>query len=91
MGNHAHILEITNKTALVSGFTTKLGDAIRVPIVSGAIIYDCEYTGESNIMVIHNVLHFKHMEINVIPPIMIRVAGLEIDECLKFLAKTPSE
>ena len=62
VGKYAAILEISNKTALVSGFTTELGDPIQVPIVTAAIIYDCEYTGESHIMIIHNALRFKNME-----------------------------
>ena len=46
VGKHAAILEISSKTALVSGFTTELGDPMKVPIVTAAIVYDCEYTGE---------------------------------------------
>ena len=31
------------------------------------------------------------MKSNLIPPIMMRLAGLEVDECPKFLSKEPSE
>ena len=31
----------------------------------------------------------KSMEINMIPPLMLRLAGLEVNECPKFLAKKP--
>ena len=78
VGKHAYIIETTSKTALVSGFTTELGEPIRVPIVIAAIIYDCEYTGNSHIMIIHNALYFKNMEVNLIPPIITRIAGLEV-------------
>ena len=91
VGKHAYIIETTSKTALVSGFTTELGEPIRVPIVIAAIIYDCEYTGNSHIMIIHNALYFKNMEVNLIPPIIMRIAGLEVDECPKFLSKNPTE
>lgn len=86
------ILEISNKTALVSGFTTELGDPIRVWIVTAAIRYDCEYTSRKlHITVIHNALHFKNMEINLIYSIMMQIIGLDVDEYPNFLAKTPSE
>lgn len=91
VGKYTAILEISNKTALVLGLSTELGDLIRVPLETTARIYDCEYTGESHIMVIHNALHFKNMEINLVPPIMMRIAGLEVDVYPKFLAKAPSE
>ena len=90
MGKRTLIVETTNKTALVSGFTTDLGEPIRVLIVTAAIIYYCEYTGASHIMIIHNEFYLKNMEINLIPPIMMRIAGLKVDKCPKFLAKQPS-
>ena len=31
------------------------------------------------------------MDINLIPPFMMRLAGLEVDECPKFLSKEPNE
>ena len=31
------------------------------------------------------------MEVNLISPFMMRLAGLEIDECLKFLSRNPSD
>ena len=44
---YARILETTNNTALVSGFTSDLGKPIRVPIVIATVAYDCEYTGDT--------------------------------------------
>ena len=42
-------------------------------------------------MVIHNSRYFKNMEINLIPPMMLRLAGLNVDECPRFLARNPTE
>ena len=78
-GKHAHILETSNQYALVSGFTSELGKPLRVSVVTAAIAYECEYTGETYIMVIYNALYFKNMEVNLIPPIMMQIAGLEVD------------
>ena len=91
VGKYAHILEYTSKNAKVSRFTSELGKPIEVPIVTAAIAYDCEYTGSTYIMVIHHALYVKSMEINLIPPIMMRIAGLYVDECPKFLSPCPTD
>ena len=91
MGRNTAILEVSNKTAMVSRFTMKLGAPMKVPIVTAAVIYDCEYTGSSYVLIIHNALHFKNMDMNLIPAIMMMIAGLEVDECPKLLARTPNE
>ena len=41
-------------------------------------------------MVIQNALYLKAMNVSLIPPFMMRMAGIDIDECPKFLAKTPT-
>ena len=64
------ILENTQRQATVSGFTDELGKSITVPIVNAVVAYDCELTGETRILIICNVLHFRRMEVNLIPPFM---------------------
>ena len=58
-----------------------------VEIVDAAVIYDCEFTGSLYIMVIRNVLYLRAMNVSLIPPFMMRMAGVEVNECPKFLAK----
>ena len=92
VGKHCVILEESQprRTAKVSGFTSELGKPMVVPIVTAAVSYDCEYTGMTHVMVIHNALYFKNMEVNLIPPFMMRLTGLTINECPKFLSTNPS-
>ena len=54
------------------------------------MVYDCEVSRDSFVMIIRNALYLKQMETALIPPFMMRIAGIEIDECPKFLAKKPS-
>ena len=68
VGINCAILEDTGKTAKVSGFTSELGKPITVPIVKAAVAYDCEYTAETHILVIHYALYFRNMNSNLIPP-----------------------
>ena len=60
-------------------------------MVNAAVAYDCEFTGRTLIMTICNALYFDTMETNLIPPFMMRLAGIEVDECPKFLSKYPSD
>ena len=91
VGKYAWILEDTGQRATVSGFTSNLGKPLTVPVVNAAVAYDCEFSGETCILVLCNTLHFKSMENNLIPPFMMRLAGIEVDECPKFLSKDPTK
>ena len=91
VGRYCKILEDTGRKATVSGFTSELGKPMTVPVVNAAVAYDCDITGRTLILVICNALYFQNMEENLIPPFMMRLAGIEVDECPKFLAKNPSE
>ena len=90
VGKHAIILNKTGKQVKVSGFTDKLGSAIPVDVVDAALMYDCSYTGRSYLMVIRNALYVKEMNVSLIPPFVMRLADIIIDECPKFLSKSPT-
>ena len=85
LGLNARIIETTSKTVLVSGFTSDLGKPLCVSVVNTVVAYDCKFTGKTYILVIYNALHMKSMEVNLIPPFMLRLSGLEVNECRKFL------
>ena len=90
-GRFAKVLEDTGRKVQVSGFTSELAKPVSVPTVHPVVAYDCEYTGKTHILVIHNALYLRTMSVNLIPPFMMRLAGLEVNECPKFLSKVPSE
>ena len=90
VGKNAVILESLNKLVQVSGFSSEIGRPIRVKVVHAAVIYDCDITGESHILVLYNALHIPSMVNNLVPPFAMRLAGLEVNECPKFLAKRPT-
>ena len=91
VGRTARILERTGRKASVTGFTDSLGKALSVEIVHACVMYDCSQSGKSYLIVIRNALHVPEMEECLIHPIMMRLIGLEVDECPKFLSKSPSE
>lgn len=90
VGRNALILGGPQKTVSVSGFTKSLGIRKKVPIVNAAVLYTCDITGQTSILILHNALHFEEMESNLIPPFLMREAGLVVNECPKFQATKPT-
>ena len=91
VGNNALILHSTGETVNVVPFTDGLGTCPNVPIVTAAIAYDCAITGKTLVLIIHNALYIKNMAQNLVPPIMMRLHGIQVNECPKFLSMNPSE
>ena len=68
LGSHAFIFEGTGRTCNVHPFADELGVASNIPIVDGAIAYDCPYTRQTFILIVRNASYIKSMEHNLIPP-----------------------
>ena len=90
LGKHSYIFESTGKTCNVSPFMDGLGVAKDVPIVDGAVAYDCPYTRETYILIVRNALHIPSMENNLIPPFIMRQGGVVVNDVPKFQCKDPS-
>ena len=52
--------------------------------------YDCMMTGNSYVMILRNALCIPSIDVCLLHPIMMRLAGLEVDECPKFLSNKPT-
>jgi len=85
--DNAFIIKSLNRHVTVSGFSNALGKLKRTPIIQACVIYDDKYSGGiQRHLIINNALHIKNMKVNLIPPIMMRMAGLHVNECSNFLA-----
>ena len=91
VGKHARILERSNKRVSVSGFSDAIGKPLTLEVVNAALAHDCEYTGQSYILIIRNALYMPTMPVSLIPPFMMRLHGLQVNECPKFMSLRPSE
>ena len=89
LGKGATVVRNTGRTVSVKGFSDELGQPLLVPVVDGIVTYECEYTGNVVLLMIRNALHLPSMNNHLIPPFMMRLAGLEVNECAKFLVKSP--
>ena len=90
LGKHAYIFESTGRTCNVRPFSSELGVAENVPIVDGAIAYECPYTSEVYILIVRNALHITSMEHNLIPPFIMRAGGVTVHDIPKIHCNDPS-
>ena len=86
-GKNAVILRDTGKKADVSPFTPDYDALSKVPIVDAAVLYTDRFTGEEYALVMHNALHVPAMINNLIPPFIMREAGLIVNTLPKCQAQ----
>ena len=65
--------------------------AMTAKLVDGALMYDCPYSGKSYILVAQNAIHVPSMENNLIPPFMMREAGIMVNEKAKIHTDDPKD
>ena len=64
---------------------------MEIKIVDAAMLYKDMYTGAKYILVVLNALHVPMMDHNLLPPFILREAGVEVRETLKIQVKDPDE
>jgi hypothetical protein len=90
VGMHSHILAYTGQTVSVNPFTPDYDALPDVPIVDAAIMYDCPYPLRSVVMIVQNALYVPSMELNLIPPFIMREANIVVNDVPKIHATDPS-
>ena len=78
-------------TVNVTTFSDVFGMMPEVPVFHAAVAYDYSITGNSTILIINNALYIREMEHNLLPPTIMRLNGLLVDECPKFLCPNPTK
>ena len=76
---NAYILSKIGETVDVAPFTPDY-KPISVELVDAALKYECPYSGEVKILIIRRGLHVPSMTHNLLPPFMLREAGIQINE-----------
>ena len=90
VGRNAYIISDTGRIADVNPFTPDY-DSMQISIVDAAIRYDCPYNGRSYILVIRNALFVPSMKNNLIPPFVMREAGIRVNDTPKIQTDNPTE
>jgi hypothetical protein len=88
VGCNAYVISKTGKTTEVSAYSPEY-EPKRIELVDAAVQYDCPYNGETYILVIRNALHVPAMRTNLIPPFMMREAGIHVNDIPKIQVEDP--
>ena len=84
VGQHAIIINLSGKNSYVRPFSSDCSKLEAVPIVYDVVSYDCPQTLETFIIVLRNVFYVHSMMNNLIPPFVIRMAGLKVNDVPKI-------
>ena len=87
---NAYILSKIGETVDVAPFTPDY-KPISVELVDVALKYECPYCGEIKILIIRRGLYVSSMIHNLLPPFMLREAGITINKFPKIHATSPTE
>ncbi len=90
LGKNAFVFESTGRTCNVQPFASELGMASNVPIVDGAVAYDCPYSRETSILLVRNALYIPSMDHNLIPPFIMRAGGVTVNDVPKIHCTDPT-
>ena len=90
LGKGATIIRRTGLTINVSAFASDVGKLKGVPLVDAVIVYQ-DGTGNVYLLVVCNALYVPSMDHHLIPPFLMREAGLEVNELPKIQSPDPTE
>ena len=89
-GHNALVVDPGTSHVTVYPFKKGLGSATDIPIVTAAIAYDQPLTGNTFIFIFHQALYFGNdMDHNLLNSNQMRMNGLVVNECPKFLSPVP--
>ena len=88
LGKHSFIIA-TGRTADVRPFSPDYDALSDVPIVDGVILYHCPISQTTHTLVLRNALSVPTMDNNLIPPFLMREAGLTVNDVAKIHINDP--
>ena len=90
VGRNVYIISDTGRIAEVNPFTLDYA-SMRTSIADADVRYDCPYDGKTYIFVLRNALHVPSMKNNLIPPFVMREAGIRVNDTPKIQTLDPTE
>ena len=89
VGRNAFIISDTGRMADVKPYSPDY-ESMAIPIEDTAVRYDCPYDAQTYILVIRNTLHVPSMQTNLIPPFIMREAGINVHDTPKMQMDDPT-
>jgi Reverse transcriptase (RNA-dependent DNA polymerase) len=90
VGRHAYVIARSGRSVDVSPFTPEY-QPLTAELVDAAVAYTDPYTGQVYILVLRNAIAMESMVNNLIPPFMMREAGIVCNDIPKIHVSDPSE
>ena len=91
VGRNALVIDDYDRTVCVSGFHQSLGTMNDRHIVSAAIAYIRPENGELIILVVNQAILIEDLEHNLLCPMQLRLAGVQVNDRPKCMTHQPTE
>eukprot|EP00957_Ditylum_brightwellii_P065696 4983211-Ditylum_brightwellii.AAC.1 len=89
MDRDALVVSDTGRVMEVHPFTPDY-DAMKVKLVDAGLKYDCPNKDKLYILLLRNALYVPSMDHNLIPPFMLRKAGITVNKTPKIHKENPT-
>jgi len=80
LGRDCTVVYDTGQTVTVEPFLNSLGKVSKVPIITGAIAYDCPTTHHTYILFFHQALHLKQLNRHLLCPNQLRNNHITVND-----------
>jgi hypothetical protein len=93
LDSHANMPVVGRNAYIIADMNPFTPDyaSMRISIIDAAVRYDCPYDGKTYIFVLRNALHIPSMKNNLIPPFVMREAGIRVNDTPKIQTSDPTE
>ena len=92
LGKNSFIFDSApGNTCEVVPFDPSIGSKKSVPIVDGDVAYDSSTTNKTYILLFRNALYIPTLETNLVPPFVMREAGLIVNDIPRIHDPNPSD
>lgn len=91
IGRNFQVISRSGQTVQVNPFTPDYKALPEVPNVDTVIAYECHFIDKVYIILYQNALYVLKMENNLIPPFILKEAGIEVNNVLKIQVDNPTE
>eukprot|EP00957_Ditylum_brightwellii_P171068 13023197-Ditylum_brightwellii.AAC.1 len=89
MGRDALVVSDTGRVMELNPFTPDY-DVMNMKLVDAALKYECPHEDKSYIQLVRNALHVPSIDHNMIPPFVLREAGIMMNETSKIYKENPT-
>ena len=90
VGKNALIIHDTGESCDVRPFSPDYKPLNKIKIVDAVVCYECPHSNQEYMLVLRNCLHVPKMKNNLIPPFIMREAGIIVNDVPKIHVEDPS-